>query len=255
MKNNLKAKSKGRIAAYLLLVGATVALMMTLRGNRRMPQQLAAAGDTLRVAMQYAPGSFYMHGDSLDGVDYRALRSLPIAYRIIPITTAAEGLRGLQEGRYDVVVADYPQGTDSMGEYIFTAPIYTDRLVLVQRPDSASMVRSPGALDGRDVYVSSATPMSTRLRHLMDETGVKIHIHEVDLPTEHLLLQLASGSDSVRYVVANEGTAQATAQTHPALDHSLPLGLTQFQPWILHKRNAALRDSLNRLLSSRQRGY
>ncbi len=249
MKNNLHPKSKGRISAYLLLVAATVGLMISLRGNRHLPPASPAApGDTLRVAMQYAPGSFYMHGDTLDGVDYQALRRLPIAYRIYPITTASEGLRGLREGRYDLLVADYPQAADSTGEFIFTDPIYTDRLVLVQRADSATKLRALKQLDGRDIYVSAATSMTSRLRHLMDETGVNIRLHEVDLPSEHLLLQLASGSDSVRYVVTNEGTAREMAHTHPTLDYTLPLGLTQFQPWLLHRRNAPLRDSLNALL-------
>ena len=43
----------------------------------------------------------------------------------------------------------------------------------------------------------------------------------------------------------NESVARELAADYPNLDFSVPVSLSQFQPWILRKGSEALRDSLN----------
>ena len=247
----LEKKPGSRILLYLLLLTAALGIMFGLKRCRQWGDDSSAAGDTLRVAMQYAPGSFFVDGDTLAGRDYEALVSLGIPYRIYPITNPAEGLTGLRQGRYDLVVADLPQTADSAEEYIFTEPVYLDRQVLVQRVDSpgaAPRITSPLQLSGQTVVVPENSPMVSRLRHLANEIGDTIHIVQRQATTERLLTELALGADSVPLTVANSTLAEEIAREYPRLDCSVPVSLTQFQSWVLRPDRTALRDSLNRLL-------
>lgn len=251
----LQKKSGATIGAYVVLLVVSVGLMFTLKNCRRFPdpaRESTGEGDTLRVAMQYAPGSFYISGDTLAGRDYEALSRLGMPFKIFPITNPAEGLNGLKEGRYDVVVADMPQTADSAGEYLFTAPVYLDRQVLVQRlsaSDSVPAITSPLQLREQTVVVAKDSPMASRLEHLEREIGGDINLVERDATSERLLIELALGADSVPLVVANAGLAAEVAAEYPQLDFSVAVSLTQFQPWILRRDRTVLRDTLNARLS------
>ncbi len=250
-------KSSGRLLLYVLLLAVTLGIMFSLKHCRRWtdgPLPASGGGDTLRVAMQLAPGSFYSAGDSLAGTDYEALRALGLPFVITPITNPATGLKGLDEGRYDLVVADLPQTADMDSRYIFTTPVYLDRQVLVQRVDSAGAapaITSPLQLADMTVVTVKDSPMASRIRNLERETGVRINLLERDATSERLLLELALGADSVPLVVVNGEVARALASDFPNLDCSMPISMTQFQPWILRASDAALRDTLNARLARR----
>jgi len=248
----LKSKPGSQALLYLILIVVVVAMMFSLRRYRRGHEaEVNAGGDTLRVAMQYAPGSFYVEGDSLAGRDYEALKNLDILYKIYPITNPAEGLRGLYAGQYDLVVADLPQTADSAGKYIFTKPVYLDRQVLVQRTDSIGAVpsiTSPLQLAGHTVCVPDGSPMVSRLRNLAREIGGEIRVEERDATSERLLIDLALGLDSVNLVVCNSSIAEVIARDYPRLNYSVAVSLTQFQPWVMRKDDIKLKNMLDSLL-------
>lgn len=250
----LEKKSSGRLLLYVLLLAAAIGIMYSLKHCRRWgsDEPEAAPGDTLRVAMQYAPGSFYLdENKELAGVDYEALKSLGLPYRIFLITDPAEGLRGLDEGRYDMVVGELPLTADIAEKYIATEPVYTDRQVLVQRIDSsdgAPAITSQLQLADRTVVVSKDSPMASRLHNLEREIGANINVVERDATSERLLTELALGVDSVPLVVANSSLAAEIARDYPDLDYSVPVSLTQFQPWILRADRTDLRDAINERL-------
>lgn len=253
---HLEKKPTGRLLLYifllLLALGAMVGLskFRTLNGNGA-GASTPAEGDTLRVAMQYAPGSFYLNEKKeLDGVDYNALRELGLPYKIYPVSNPSEGLKGLDEGRYDLLVADMPLTSEISEKYLATLPIYTDYQVLVQRIDSGSApLTSQIDLAGRTVVVSKGSPMVARLHNLEREIGAGINLIEREATSERLLMELALGADSVPLVVVNSSVAAELAKAYPQLDFSLPVSLTQFQPWLLNKGNEALRDTINSRLT------
>lgn len=243
----LEKKPTGRILLYVVLLTITLGVMFSLKRCRQWHDGESTPGDTLKVAMQYAPGSFYYENDSLKGVDYEALARLGMTYKIFPITNPDEGLAGLKDGRYDLVIADLPNTSDVAGEFIFTEPIYLDRQVLVQRVDSAGVpvITSPLQLAGKTVAVPNGSPMAARLRNLAHEIGDTIYISERNATTERLLTELALNIDSVNLTVANSSLAAEIAREYPELDYSVPVSLTQFQSWILRPAETALRDSIN----------
>lgn len=230
---------------YVILIVVTLGVMFSLKRCQQFDggNGEVAPSDTLRVAIQYAPGSFYMDGDTLAGVDYEALKSLGLPYLLYPITNPSEGLNGLNEGRYDLVIADMPLTADSTSEYIFTEPVYVDRQVLVQR--SPREINSVVDLKDKTISVSENSPMAARLQNLADEIGAPINIDERPITSEKLLIELAHGHNDVNYAVVNESVAKDLAADYPNLDFSVPVSLNQFQPWILRKGSEALRDSIN----------
>ena len=246
----LRQKPASRVVLYLLLLLASLGLMFGLKRMRQWnTADATAAGDTLRVAIQYAPGSFFISGDTLDGIDYQALRQLNIPFRLYPITSPAEGLNGLRNHRYDLVIADMPRTADSADHYIFTDPIYLDHQVLIQRRDSATTpITSPLQLGGKTIVVPQGSPIVSRLQNLSREIGDTINIIQRPATAERLMTELALGADSVPLTVANSLAAQQIAQEFPNLDHSLSVSLNQLQPWILRPDSHALRDTINNRL-------
>lgn len=245
----LKTKPVG---LYIFLLAATLAAMFGLKkcmsNSRNSGSDL---GDTLHVAIQYAPGSFHIDGDSLTGLDYEALKALNVPFKLYPITSPAEGLRGLKQGRYNLVIADMPQTADSAEDYIFTDPIYFDRQVLVQRTDSLTTpIRSPIELGGKTVVVPQGSPIVARLRNLSREIGDTIYIVERPATAERLLTELALGADSVPLTVANSLIAEQICNEYPVLDCSVAVSLNQLQPWILAPADTALRAKLNAKLAN-----
>lgn len=249
MKNSHNQKPQSRLLLYILLIVITLGLMFSLKRCQhfKVASHTPVPDDTIRVAIQYAPGSFYMQGDSLGGIDYDALCSLGLPYRLYPITNPTEGLNGLNEGRYDLVIADLPMIADSTSEYIFTKPVYVDRQVLVQRVDSGKepAITSVVQLAGDTVCVAENSPMAARLENLSKEIGAPIFISERSATSEKLLIELANGLDNVNYAVVNESVAENMAADYPNLNYSVAVSLNQFQPWILRKDRQALCDSIN----------
>ncbi len=252
MKNSHNQKPQSRLLLYVLLLVITLGIMFSLKRCRHFDvgSHEPRPNDTLRVAIQYAPGSFYMQGDTLGGVDYEALQNLGLPYRLYPITNPAEGLDGLNEGRYDLVIADLPMIADSTSNYIFTAPVYVDRQVLVQRVDSGAtpLIQSVVDLKNDTICVSENSPMAARLKNLEEEIGASICISERPETSEKLLIELAGGYSGVNYAVVNESVAREMAADYPNLDYSVAVSLNQFQPWVLRKTDTALRDTINALL-------
>ncbi len=254
---HIEKKPAGRILLYVVLLIVTLGIMFSLKRCRQWGEQKELNTDgTLRVAIQYAPGSFYYENDSLKGRDYEALQQLGMPFKIYPVTNPAEGLNGLQAGRYDLVIADLPQTADSAKKYIFTAPIYLDRQVLVQRVDSANAtpsITSPLQLGGKTVTVAKGSPMASRLENLAREIGDTIYIRERKASNERLLTELALGADSVSLTVANSTLAEEIAREFPGrLNYSVPVSLTQFQSWVLLPSATALRDTINARLGRKR---
>ena len=249
MKNSHNQKPQSRLLLYVILLVVTLGIMFSLKRCQHfnVASHSPVPDDTIRVAIQYAPGSFYMQGDTLGGIDYEALQNLGLPYRLYPITNPSEGLNGLNEGRYDLVIADLPMIADSTSNYIFTDPVYVDRQVLVQRVDSgaAPLIQSVVDLKNDSICVAENSPMAARLANLAEEIGTSICISERPETSEKLLIELAGEYGGVNYAVVNESVAREMAADYPNLDFSVAVSLNQFQPWVLRKSDTALRDTIN----------
>jgi len=242
---------RGQIALYVILLAVVVACMVALSLWDRPDQAIEGShsgGDTLDIAIEYSPVTYYTYNDTLGGYNYDLLRLMsarsgcPMKFH--PMVTLEKALSGLESGRYDVVVAQFPMTAGDTSRYAFTQPIYIDQQVLVQRRDSRA-IRSQLDLAGDTVWVVKGSPMVERIASLSREIGDSIYVHVDELyGPEQLMLMVSTGE--IRYAVVNRSIARSMASQLPNLDRSVAISLSQFQSWIVNKRRRGLCDSLNR---------
>ncbi len=245
---------KGQTLLYVALLGVTIALMVMLsRCDQPRPAAIdhPSGGDTLDVAIEYSPITYYSYDDTLGGFDYDLLRLIsqhcgrPMKFH--PIVTLSRGLEGLNDSTYDVLVAQFPTTVDGRERYLFTNPIYIDKQVLVQRAQNG--IKRHFQLAGDTVWVVKGSPMKERIEGLSREIGDTIHVMtDPTYGAEQLLLRVAAGE--IKYAVVNQSIARIMAEKVPGLDISIDISLSQFQAWVLRKNNQALCDSLNRWIDA-----
>lgn len=249
MLRERKTEIKGKTVLYVALLALTVALMVMLsRCDKPVtpPQDQPSGGDTLDIAIEYSPVTYYSYEDTLGGFDYDLLRLVsqlsgrPMKFH--PIVTLAKGLEGLNDSTYDVLVAQFPMTAAGRERYLFTNPIYIDKQVLVQR--AATGVKRQFQLAGDTVWVVKGSPMKERIEGLSREMGDTIHVMTDSIHgAEQLMMRVASGE--IKFAVVNRSIANAMTTKLNGLDVSVDISLSQFQAWVLRKNNQALCDSIN----------
>lgn len=238
------------MALYVLLLAVVVACMVGLslcdKPRDMLSERHHSGGDTIDVAIEYSPVTYYTYADTLGGYNYDLLRAIAaIAGRPMkfhPIVTLSEALDGLEDGVYDVMVAQFPLTAHNKVRYAFTQPIYIDQQVLVQRAVGA--VHSQLDLAGDTVVVVKGSPMLERIHSLSREIGDTIFVQVEDTyGPEQLMMLVAAGE--IRYAVVNKTIAHYLDPKLPGVDVSVEISMSQFQSWVLRKDNTALRDSLD----------
>lgn len=249
MKKQQSAK-RGQMILYIVLLAVVIACMVALSLCDRpkvAPTERPSGGDTLDIAIEYSPVTYYTYDDTLGGYNYDLLRimsdSMGRPMKFHPVVTLEKALTGLEEGRYDVVVAQFPMTAGDTARFAFTDPIYIDQQVLVQRRSSKA-IRSQLDLAGDTVWVVKGSPMVGRIASLSREIGdtIYVHVDEIYGP-EQLMMMVAAGE--IRYAVVNRSIARAMASRLPNLDRSVAISLSQFQSWMVAKERQGLCDSLN----------
>ena len=241
------------LISLLLIVG--VAMLLLRQCSHRTSSPFASdfvksQGDTLDVAIELNPACYGVRGDSIFGRDYEILQRISAVggrpMKFHPFVPLKYALDGLDAGRFDMVVASMPLTADLRDRYLMTDPVYLDRQILVQHPDSAGDVRITSAteLGGRTVWIPADSPIATRLKNLADEIGDSIHVvASPDYSAEQLFILAAKGD--IPAAVVNEEVARRMSPDYPEADVSTPVSLTQFQAWALRKDATALADSIN----------
>ena len=235
------------LALLAVVVGCMVALSLCDR-PALAPQDRPSGGDTLDIAIEYSPVTYYTYDDTLGGYNYDLLRLMsaqngcPMKFH--PVVTLEKALTGLEDGRFDVVVAQFPMTAGDTARFAFTDPIYIDQQVLVQRR-SRHAVHSQLDLAGDTVWVVKGSPMVGRIASLSREIGDTIYVHTDELYGPEQLMMMVSAGE-IRYAVVNRSIARAMSARLTNLDRSVAISLSQFQSWMVAKERLGLRDSLNR---------
>lgn len=250
--NSLKAQLPVLAAvAVLILIGiGLVRSCSTGRESRLVGLYERPGGDTLAVAIEMSPLTYTFANDTAEGFDYEILRDIAALHNLplhfYPVTHLEEAYKGLDDGQYDIVVANMP-ATSGLREYFaLTDAVYLDRQVLVQRRNADSTVNITGQLDlrGDTVYLAPGSPVRSRLRNMAAEMGDTIDIVTLpDYNSEHLAIMTARGD--IKHAVVSEAVARKVAADYPNLDYSTPVSFNQFQVWALAPQDSILRDSLN----------
>lgn len=247
---------KGKLYVMIAVLMVILASMWTLnrcsRGNETtiVNHFTRPGGDTLVVAIEMAPTSYAMSGDSVVGLDYEMLREIAAAHNLpivfhpfVPLDYAIEGLKN---GDFDIVVASVPSSDRLEKDFLLTDDIFLDRQVLVRQRDTLSVEDIPVQFKilGDTVWIPASSSIRTRLENMSQELGDTIYImSEPQYSAEHLVILTALGE--IKQAVVNESVAKKIASDYDNIDVSTPVSMSQFQPWILNENNTSLRDSLN----------
>lgn len=249
-----KAKT-GNIIVYIILLVITVAFMLSLKTCSHKRQNSSgfhsAGGDTLDIAIEYSPLSLYTYNDTLGGLNYDIIREIAkdngLKLKFHPIVSLSEAFKLLDQGIFDILIAEVPMTSEYRKNYLFTEPIYLDRQILVQRKDSITgkpKINSQLDLASQTVWAIANSPTALRIKNLSSEIGDTIIVKSDSLySSEQLVIMTAIGE--IEYAVVNERLARAMAQDYPILDLGTNISFTQFQPWIVSNNDSILCDSLN----------
>lgn len=245
---------KPNMAFYIVLLGCVLALMMVLRNCGKESNVLITNhSDTIGVSIEYSPLSLYMYNDTMGGFEYDLMRmiakkgDLPIKF--YPSVSLNKSLKGLKDGEYKILIAQFPVTAEYRDNFIFTDPIYLDQQTLIQRQDSLGNTKVKSQLDlgGKTIYVVSNSPMVQRLHSLSKEIGDTIYIKkENEYGPEQLAIMVSKGQ--IDYAVINNKIAKNLAKDMPNLNIGTKTSFTQFQAWALPKDQVSLRDSINTIL-------
>lgn len=208
------------------------------------------AGDTIAIAIEMSPLTYFFRNDTAEGFDYEVLRSIAQQHgrvaEFFPVGELDEAFQGLNDGKYDVLVASMPSTNTLKHYFAVTQPVYIDRQVLVQRGDSTSpgYISSAEQLMSDTVWMVEGAPFGTRLKNLAKELGDSVYIATTPGNSAENLAMLTALGQIPRAVVS-EAAARRIAVDYPDLDFSTPVSLSHFQCWAVAPGDSTLLDSLD----------
>ncbi len=252
-KPQLPRPKKLMTVAYLLLLALVVGVFVGLRSCSAPGVVLeaeksgASGGDTIDVAMLYAPMNYYSYADTLGGYSYDLLRLIAaregLALRFWPVNSLAEAQNKLTAGDYDLL-ASLPETAAFKNRVLYTDSVYIDRQVLVAMPETK--FGSVFDLDGATVHIEDDSPLEPRIHNMADESGITINVkRHPELSSELLVVKVAQREFS--FAVVNELVAEGMLRSYPNLVIT-PVGFSQKQDWAVAPGDSVLLRRMNVLL-------
>lgn len=254
-----------KYAKYLLIALVAVLLytfFIREQGDRNehAPRDYAEIiqSGILRAVTEYNSISFHAEGDTVAGFHYELVnafaRSKGLRPEITPEMSFANSLKGVQEGKYDILANSVAVTSASKDSLLFTQPILLNKQVLVQRKpqtdkDSAAYVHSQLELAGKTLHLVKGSPAIFRIHNLGNEIGDTIYVNEVEKYGQEQLLAMVAYGD-IDYAVCDESIAEASLADFPQLDIKTAVSFSQFYSWGVSKHSPVLLDSLNAWLDS-----
>ena len=264
----METRPKLRLFRYLVPVIIILALIFTFRycgkqekplGHPRDYAAIAKEG-ILRVATEYNSISFYVDGDTISGFHYELIQAFArdkrLKAEITPVMSFEERLKGLSEGRYDVIAYGILATSKLKDSLLLTSPIVLNKQVLVQRKENGEndslYIRNQLDLARRTLHVVKGSPSILRIQNLGNEIGDTIYIKEIEKYGPEQLISLVAHGD-IDYAVCDESIARAVADSLSQIDINTAISFTQVYSWGVSKHSPVLLDSLNTWLDKFQK--
>ncbi len=243
----------GKTVIYVILLIFVLALMFGLKkcSSSQLSNDAKAEGDTINVAIELSPIGLSTRQDTLSGFHYDLIRRICKLHnqnvKISAFTNLSSALNQLDNGRFDIVIADIPVTYNMKENYLYTDSIYIDHQVLVRRKETIKKGFNQNDLAGDTIWIPSGSLANERIHNLSEEIGDTIYvIEDKKYGAEQLIILTALGE--IKQAVVNQKYAAALVKDYPQLDISTDISFHQFQSWILRKNNTELCDSVNKWL-------
>lgn len=256
--------SKKRLYLYVILLVLVVTAMIMLRNfltgksNQREVNdynEIIERGE-MNVVTDYNTIGYFVSGDTIQGFQYELINALQkewgIDINIFLENNLQDNLKGLEEGKYDLIARSIPVNSELKGNFSFTEPLILNKLVLVQRKsqfnDSIEPLRQHLELAKKTIHVAEGSPSMLRLNNLSYEIGDTIHVVEnTTYEAEQLVMMVASGE--IEYTVCDEKVALRLSEKLPEIDIETDISFTQIESWAVRINSPILLDSVNSWLN------
>ena len=178
-------------------------------GQPRDWSEIVASG-VIRAATEYNSISFYVDSDTISGFHYELIeafaRDKGLEAKVTPVMSFNERLKGLEDGRYDVIAYGILATSELKDSLLLTSPIILSKQVLVQRKatseEDSLFIKSQLDLAGKTLHVVKGSPSILRIRNLSNEIGDTIYIDEIEKYGSEQLIALVAHGD-IDYAVCD----------------------------------------------------
>ena len=171
------------LSALLFTPKGQEAPVSSLRGYEEIIQSC-----TLRAVTEYNSISYFVEGDTIDGLHYELLQAFAkekgLVAEITPEMSIEKRMEGLQNGNFDILANNVLVSSDRTDSMLYTHPILLSRQLLIQRKaqDESDSIHISSLLElaNKTVHVVEGSPSVYRLQHLSNEIGDTIYIKEIE---------------------------------------------------------------------------
>ncbi len=199
--------------------------------------------------------SYFIYKGRPMGYEYELLQHLAKHLKVglkIKVTSGVESaIDQLNKGEGDIIAFPLTINKPRKALVSFTRPHFNTYQVLVQRKPanwrklnedqiSDSLVRTPSALGGKEVYVIKGTSHAMRLHNLSEEIGSDILVKEDTINTESESLIRKVSMGEIEYTIADHTMAQVNAAYYPNLDVKTVISIPHQIAWAMRKNSPEL---------------
>ena len=206
----------------------------------------------IRVLTDNSSIGFRVDGDSVYGFQYEIVKAfavkMGVELEISENDDSHESMDELMSGAYDIVAGMLPQTAEYADKVLYTKPLQVNRQLLVQRKDSAGIVRKQYELAGDTISLPRNSPYKMLISHLSDDIADTIYTAELKNTTADVAVKMVA-EGIIRYTICSERMSKKMMQAYPQLDISLPVGFQQESVWVVNKNATLLQKKLNEFLT------
>ena len=257
MINNIKSAEymAKKILKYIISI-IVVSTVIILLFSRKNPEEKFYPKDyqgiiesgVIKAVTEYNALSYYIFKGETYGFDYEVLSAFAkekgIKLEMTPEMSFEKRIKGVIEGRYDMIALGTATTSQLKDSILFTNPFAIGKQILIQRNDEDNRIDSPLGLAGKIIHIIKDSPALMRINNLMDEIGDSIYIEEItDYGPEQLLAMVSAGD--IDYAVCDERTAKMYMRRFKNLDLNTNISFNQFYSWGVNRNAPILLDSIN----------
>ena len=243
------------VVAVLVIVVALVVIIRNTNSKIHDLPELIASGK-LTVVTDSSSNGFALQKDSVFGFQYEIVKafadSLGLELRISKQNDAQKAINELLNGEFDIIANTMPVTTDYPEGVVFSKPLMTSKLILVQKLPDDSLAEIPikkqFELGNDTIYLSRNSAFKARLQNLSNEIAEEIHIEEINNVSVETMVKLVS-TGKIKNTVCTEEQGLKLKKLYNNIDISLALGFNQHYSWVVNSKSPLLLEKLNAFLS------
>lgn len=247
-------KKIGFIAAGVIIALLTLLLSFPWRDKPGRDLQDILNEGRLWVLIESGEHGYTRDSLKVRGFQYEVIKrftdELGVELVITNQQSVSDGMKELAKGNFDVLVALHPVISDTLATLASLHPLFSSRLMLVQKKDSTGKVTISRQyqLDGKAVSVVANSSYISILESLSEDLAIEITIEEhADMNLGNIVNQVAKSETG--FTVCPEYLSYRLCQRYPGVDMLLPLSFPQPLAWKVRRDAVALQQEMNLYLA------